>query len=128
MKSLRIVTLNLWNGQRGVERRMEVMVPQLLALHPHVVTLQEVLESPRGLQQGRLIAEALRAEYRFGCVDAESAGGPIGTFDAIDMNGVAGGWALDKSMPGASLTLPALWPCERGISNSGMMCAYRAGT
>ncbi|HEY2745376.1 MAG TPA: endonuclease/exonuclease/phosphatase family protein, partial [Polyangia bacterium] len=78
MKSLRIVTLNLWNGQRGVARRMEVLVPQLLALHPHVVTLQEVLESPRGLQQGRLIAEAMRAEYRFGCVDAESAGGPIG--------------------------------------------------
>jgi endonuclease/exonuclease/phosphatase family metal-dependent hydrolase len=78
VKSLRIVTLNLWNGQRGVARRMEVLVPQLLALHPHVITLQEVLESPRGLQQGRLIAEALRAEYRFGCVDAESAGGPIG--------------------------------------------------
>ena len=57
---------------------MEVLVPQLLALHPHIVTLQEVLESPRGLQQGRLIAEAMRAEYRFGCVDAESAGGPIG--------------------------------------------------
>jgi len=78
VKSLRIVTLNLWNGQRDAARRMEVLVPQLLALHPHVVALQEVLECPRGVQQGRLIAEALRAEYRFGCVDAESEGGPIG--------------------------------------------------
>lgn len=78
MKSLRIVTLNLWNGQRGVERRMEVLVPQLLALQPHVVTLQEVLEQPGGMQQAQLIAQALRAECRFGCVDAESIGGPIG--------------------------------------------------
>ncbi len=78
MKSLRIVTLNLWNGQRGVERRMEVLMPQLLALQPHVVTLQEVLESPTGVQQGKLIASALRAEYRFGCVDECSPDGPIG--------------------------------------------------
>jgi endonuclease/exonuclease/phosphatase family metal-dependent hydrolase len=78
VESLRIVTLNLWNGQRGAERRMEVMLPQLCALQPHVVTLQEVLESPRGLMQGRRIAEALAAEYRFGCVDGESRDGPIG--------------------------------------------------
>ncbi len=78
MKSLRIVTLNLWNGQRGVERRMEVLVPQLLALQPHVVTLQEVLEKPGGMQQGKLIAEAMRGDYRFGVVDAESVGGPVG--------------------------------------------------
>lgn len=78
MKSLRIVTINLWNGQRGVERRMEVLVPQLVALQPHIVTLQEVIEDPAGLQQARLIAHALGAEHRFGCVDAESKGGPIG--------------------------------------------------
>ena len=78
MKSLRIVTLNLWNGQRGAERRMEVLIPQLLALQPHVVTLQEVLEKPGGLQQAQLIAQAMRAEHRFGCVDAESSGGPVG--------------------------------------------------
>jgi endonuclease/exonuclease/phosphatase family metal-dependent hydrolase len=78
VKSVRIVTLNLWNGQREVERRMEVLVPQLLALQPHIVTLQEVLENPTGVQQGHLIAKALRGEYRFGCVDAASPGGPIG--------------------------------------------------
>jgi endonuclease/exonuclease/phosphatase family metal-dependent hydrolase len=78
VKSLRIITLNLWNGQRDAERRMEVLLPQLLSLQPHVVTLQEVLESPRGLMQGRRIAEALDAQYRFGCVDAEAHGGPIG--------------------------------------------------
>ena len=78
MKSLRIVTLNLWNGQSGVDQRMEVLMPQLLALQPHVVTLQEVLQNPRGMQQATLIAAAMRAEMRFGCVDAESPGGPIG--------------------------------------------------
>jgi endonuclease/exonuclease/phosphatase family metal-dependent hydrolase len=78
VKSIRIVTLNLWNGQRGVEQRMEVLLPQLLALQPHVVTLQEVIEKPGVMQQGHLIASAMRAEYRFACVDAESVGGPIG--------------------------------------------------
>jgi endonuclease/exonuclease/phosphatase family metal-dependent hydrolase len=78
MSSLRIVTLNLWNGQRGVERRMQVLLPQLVALQPHVVTLQEVLENPKGIRQAQLIADALGGECRFGCVDAESAGGPIG--------------------------------------------------
>lgn len=78
MSSIRIVTINLWNGQRKVERRMEVLVPQLLALQPHVVTLQEVLEKPGTLQQAKLIADAMRAEYRFGVVDAESTDGPIG--------------------------------------------------
>jgi endonuclease/exonuclease/phosphatase family metal-dependent hydrolase len=78
VRSIRIVTLNVWNGQGGVERRMEVLVPQLLALQPHVVTLQEVLEKPGALQQARLIADAMRGEYRFGAVDADSAGGPIG--------------------------------------------------
>jgi endonuclease/exonuclease/phosphatase family metal-dependent hydrolase len=78
VKSLRIVTINLWNGQRGVERRMEVLVPQILALQPHLVTLQEVVEDPSGLEQAKMIAGALRADYRFGCVDAESKGGPIG--------------------------------------------------
>ena len=57
---------------------MEVLLPQLLALQPHVVTLQEVLEDPKGLTQAKLIAGAMRGDYRFGCVDAESAGGPIG--------------------------------------------------
>lgn len=57
---------------------MEVLLPQLCALQPHVVTLQEVLEHPSGLMQGRRIAEALDAQYRFGVVDPESPGGPIG--------------------------------------------------
>jgi endonuclease/exonuclease/phosphatase family metal-dependent hydrolase len=57
---------------------MEVLMPQLLALQPHVVTLQEVLEQPGKLQQARLIAEAMRGEYRFGVVDGGSTGGPIG--------------------------------------------------
>jgi endonuclease/exonuclease/phosphatase family metal-dependent hydrolase len=70
--------LNLWNGQRHAERRMDVLLPQLIALQPHVVTLQEVIESPKGLMQGRRIAEALKGEYRFGVVDPESEGGPIG--------------------------------------------------
>jgi endonuclease/exonuclease/phosphatase family metal-dependent hydrolase len=78
VRSIRVVTLNLWNGQRDVDKRMQALLPQLLALEPDVVTLQEVLESPGGLMQGRVIADALDARYRFGCVDAEARGGPIG--------------------------------------------------
>ncbi len=78
MGTLRIVTLNLWNGQGAAERRMEVLLPQLLALQPQVVTLQEVLQNPRGLVQAQRIADALRADYRFGVVDESAADGPIG--------------------------------------------------
>lgn len=78
MESIRIVTLNLWNGQRQVEQRMQVLLPQLMALQPHVVGLQEVLEQPGAMQQAHLIASALRGEYRFGCVDDESRDGPVG--------------------------------------------------
>lgn len=57
---------------------MEVLMPQLLALQPHVVTLQEALEQPGRLEQAKLIAAAMRADHRFGVVDAESADGAIG--------------------------------------------------
>ena len=117
MKSIRIVTLNLWNGQGGVERRMEVLVPQLLALQPHVVTLQEVLENPRGVQQGRLIADALRAEYRFGCVDAESSGGPIGNA-IVSRLPIAGESRLE--LPGPSHDKRGALRCELTTSAGRM--------
>jgi endonuclease/exonuclease/phosphatase family metal-dependent hydrolase len=70
--------MNVWNGARNPERRMEVLLPQLLALQPHVVTLQEALEKPGGLRQASAIAAALGADLRFGVVDAESTEGPVG--------------------------------------------------
>jgi endonuclease/exonuclease/phosphatase family metal-dependent hydrolase len=76
--SIRIVTINLWNGVRDAERRLQVLLPQLLALQPHVVTLQEVLERPGGLRQATRIAAALDGEMRFACVDASSGEGAIG--------------------------------------------------
>lgn len=53
-------------------------MPQLLALQPQLVALQEVRETPEGVCQAEMIAKALRAEMRFAPVDPHSAGGPIG--------------------------------------------------
>lgn len=78
MRSLRIVSFNLWNDASEHDRRMEVLMPQLIALQPQVVGLQEVRQSEGGLRQAELIAKALRADWRFSVVDARSQGGPIG--------------------------------------------------
>jgi endonuclease/exonuclease/phosphatase family metal-dependent hydrolase len=78
VKSIRVVTLNLWNDAAGAERRMEVLLPQLCALDPQIVGLQEVREVPGRLEQARTIARALGADYRFAAADETSARGPIG--------------------------------------------------
>ena len=72
-----MVTLNVWNDAGNVERRMQVMIPQLVALAPHIVGLQEVREGPH-LKQAQMIADALGADYRFAAADPDSARGPIG--------------------------------------------------
>jgi beta-glucosidase len=77
VRSIRVLTLNLWNDAGDVERRMDVLLPQVVALQPHVVGLQEVRQS-RHIRQAELIANALGAEYRFACCDPGSERGPIG--------------------------------------------------
>jgi endonuclease/exonuclease/phosphatase family metal-dependent hydrolase len=78
MRSIRIVTFNLWNDVGDSERRMEVLLPQLVALAPQVVGLQEVRQSGNGLRQGERIAEALRGDLRFFAADTSSPAGAIG--------------------------------------------------
>ena len=78
MRSIRIITLNLWNDTGHAAQRMEVLVPQLVALQPQLVALQEVREDLSGRCQADLIAKALRAELHFAPVDPHSEGGPIG--------------------------------------------------
>lgn len=78
MRSIRIVTINLWNDAGGAERRLEVLMPQLQALEPQVVGLQEVREAEGGMMQARMIARALGAEYRFAASNPDAARGPMG--------------------------------------------------
>ena len=78
MRSIRIVTLNLWNDSGLAERRMESLVPALLALSPQIIGLQEVRARADGRGQAELIAKALRADFRFAAVDENSPGGPVG--------------------------------------------------
>jgi endonuclease/exonuclease/phosphatase family metal-dependent hydrolase len=80
VRSIRIVTLNLWHTAGDPDRRLEVLMPQLLALQPQVVALQEVRQRRpgEGIGQAQQLAAALRADYRFAAVDGESEGGPVG--------------------------------------------------
>jgi len=78
VKTIRIVTLNLWNDAGESARRMEVLLPALVALDPQVVGLQEVRDVTRGQHQAAQIARALGGDFRFAAADPESRGGPIG--------------------------------------------------
>jgi endonuclease/exonuclease/phosphatase family metal-dependent hydrolase len=77
VRSIRIVTLNVWNDAGNVEKRMSVMLPQLVALQPHIVGLQEVRQGTQ-LKQAEMLADALRADFRFAAADPDSDRGPIG--------------------------------------------------
>jgi endonuclease/exonuclease/phosphatase family metal-dependent hydrolase len=78
MRSVRIVTINLWNTARNPDARLEVLIPQLIALQPQIVALQEVRDVTGGRHQAEVIAKALRGEYRYAAADPKSEGGPIG--------------------------------------------------
>jgi endonuclease/exonuclease/phosphatase family metal-dependent hydrolase len=78
VRSLRIVTINLWNTSGDPDRRLEVLLPQLQALSPQIVALQEVRDVTGGRNQAEIVAKALRGDFRFAVADPESAGGPIG--------------------------------------------------
>jgi endonuclease/exonuclease/phosphatase family metal-dependent hydrolase len=78
VRSIRVVTLNLWNDAANSRRRMEILLPQLLALQAQVVALQEVRRRRDESGQAEAIARALSAEFRFAVVDPHSEGGPVG--------------------------------------------------
>jgi endonuclease/exonuclease/phosphatase family metal-dependent hydrolase len=66
MDRLRVVTLNLWNEQGPLARRMELIVDGLRALAPDVIGLQEVRQSAAVPNQAATIASALGMEHHFG--------------------------------------------------------------
>jgi endonuclease/exonuclease/phosphatase family metal-dependent hydrolase len=77
VRAIRILSLNLWSDTGDIERRTETLVPQIKALGPELIGLQEVHEGS-GHHQASQLAEALGCEMRFGVVDPESKAGPIG--------------------------------------------------
>jgi endonuclease/exonuclease/phosphatase family metal-dependent hydrolase len=78
VRSIRIVTINMWNDAGDSDQRMEVLVPALVALQPQIVGLQEVRQGASGARQAEMIARALGADHRFAAVDPHSPRGPIG--------------------------------------------------
>jgi endonuclease/exonuclease/phosphatase family metal-dependent hydrolase len=103
-----VVTINLWNDASGCERRMEVLLPQLVALEPHLVALQEVREVKGGLRQAAQIADAIDADFRFAPSDPRSLGGPIGN-------------AVVSRLP--ILTEEVMWlPSETGDPRNVLRC------
>jgi endonuclease/exonuclease/phosphatase family metal-dependent hydrolase len=78
VRSVRIVTINLWNTAGDSDRRLEVLLPQLVALQPQIVALQEVRDTTGGRHQAEIIAKAVRGDFRFAAADPASVGGPIG--------------------------------------------------
>ena len=108
MRSVRIVTINVWGDNREVDRRMRVLMPALAALEPHVVLLQEACQVPNGVQQAKRVAAVLNAQYRFLPVDDD---GPRG----------AQGNALVTTLPISSTSHLAL-PSDRGDRRAALRC------
>jgi endonuclease/exonuclease/phosphatase family metal-dependent hydrolase len=78
VRSLRIVTLNMWNDRPDAVRRLNVAVEGLKALKPDVVAMQEVVETPAIGNQAQRVADALGASWAFDPVDRQRAAGPLG--------------------------------------------------
>lgn len=98
MRSIRVVTLNLWNDRPDVAKRLAVAVDGLKALEPDVIGLQEVVELEGDLgNQASQIARALGAHWHFDVVDAVRRGAAIG-------NAVVSRFPIVRS---ASLALPS---------------------
>lgn len=78
MRTVRVVTINSWGSNGPLDRRMAVLVRQISALEPQIVTLQECREVPGGLRQAELVARAIGGEVAFGETEAGGPGGPFG--------------------------------------------------
>jgi endonuclease/exonuclease/phosphatase family metal-dependent hydrolase len=65
MGKLRLVTLNLWNQQGPLEKRMKLCSEQLSALQPDVIALQEVRQSAAVPNQAATLASALGMQFHF---------------------------------------------------------------
>jgi endonuclease/exonuclease/phosphatase family metal-dependent hydrolase len=117
VRAIRIVTINLWNDAGQAKRRMEVLLPALVALEPHIVGLQEVRQSARGDEhQAERIARALDGDFRFVASDPHSAGGPVGNA-IVSRFPIAGHETLElphpENDPRTALRCDLTTPCGR---------------
>ncbi|MFO0660774.1 MAG: endonuclease/exonuclease/phosphatase family protein [Polyangiaceae bacterium] len=80
MKSLRVVTLNLWNVTGDWEQRREVIRRDLRALDPDLIAFQEVVDPGQtgDFDQARDACEGLGVAAHSQFVSAPAAGWPIG--------------------------------------------------
>ena len=78
MRSLRVVTLNLWNDRGEVMARLATAIDGLRALAPDVVALQEVCAPAGPDNQAALLARELDMKWAFDAVDPDRQGGPVG--------------------------------------------------
>ncbi len=78
MRTLRVLTLNLWNDAGDVERRMEAALMATRTLGVDLIGLQEVREAPGGLRQAERFARAIGGTMEFAAADPHSPRGPVG--------------------------------------------------
>jgi endonuclease/exonuclease/phosphatase family metal-dependent hydrolase len=78
VRTLRVLTLNLWNDQGAYARRMESAITAIRLLEVDVIALQEVREAPGHVAQASEFARALGGSAAFGVADPASRDGPIG--------------------------------------------------
>lgn len=78
MRTLRVLTINLWHDAGDVARRMDAALAATRALDVDVIGLQEVRQSPTGLRQADLFARLLGGRAEFAAADPDSLRGPVG--------------------------------------------------
>jgi endonuclease/exonuclease/phosphatase family metal-dependent hydrolase len=77
VRSVRVVTLNLWNDRPDVFKRLQTAIDGLKALQPDVIGLQEVVANEQLGNQAEHIARALDAHWAYDPVEDRKQG-PIG--------------------------------------------------
>jgi len=89
---LRVLTLNVWNMSGDWRARRDEIVAWLNHLHPDVVCLQEIVETPDGQNQARWLAEAASGDWHLAYAGREVMGGA-----ALFGNAVLSRWPVDTS-------------------------------
>ncbi len=87
---LRVLTLNIWNVMGDWRARRKDIVAWIDHLEPHVVCLQEVIESPDGKNQAEWIAEHTAGDWHIAFAGREVMDGAA-TFG----NAVMSRWPID---------------------------------
>lgn len=78
MRTLRVVSINIWNDREPARRRLELLCSGLAALEADLIALQEVRREGAAGDQGEAIARAAGGRLYFDPVEETREGGPIG--------------------------------------------------